>query len=202
MSLYQVGNVVLFEGRVGIIRFCGNLFDDGNNNDKIFAGIETFLSDSDFGDCDGSFNNIRYFDCPPNHGMFLPTKQIERLIGTQELLEKLALQMRQNQDHSDICNKLYSKTLYWYYNRLSKRWDIVHKTALSNTNNNANVCVVRDCNGKRFVANKVDLYDRPPTDELSLTQVIELTMKVFSQSMKNNARSAVDKNVNSVCMCE
>ena len=185
MSSYRVGDVVLFGSRVGIIRYYGKLHNDLKNKNTIYAGIETFMTDNDYGNCDGTFNNIRYFNCASNHGVFIDTKQIKRVISKQELLEKLSsLSMKQQQipaENKNIFKKFHSEQLAFYHNQTSKKWDIVYKIKQSQAKRN--VWIVKDYNGKEYIANKKNLYSIPPSDKLSLTQVISLVMNVLSQSM-------------------
>ncbi|KIW06310.1 uncharacterized protein PV09_02775 [Verruconis gallopava] len=62
---FKVGQKVqIADGRVGIVRFIGEVsFKEGQ-----WMGLE--LEDPD-GKNDGSVRGERYFDCPPNHGLFI-----------------------------------------------------------------------------------------------------------------------------------
>ena len=82
-----------------------------------------------------------------------------------------------------IFSKLYSKNLAWYYNRWKNEWDIVYK--IKTTKNNENFWIVKDCDGKEYVANKRDLHDTPPTDKFTTIKVFNLIMNKLSQSIKN-----------------
>ena len=157
------------------------------------------MSDNDYGNCDGTFKTVRYFHCRPNHGIFIPAKEIKRVIKRQELLEKLViLQMQQQRiatENNEILQRFSSKKLAWHYNQITKKWDIVYKMAMSNTNENS--WIVKDCNEKQYVVDEENLYNTPPSDELSLTQTIELTMNALSQSMSIDLSTM---NVASVCV--
>ena len=65
LSDYQVGQtVVLADGRNGTVQFIGNTqFAPGD-----WVGVE--LDDAS-GKNDGAVQGQRYFDCPPEHGMFI-----------------------------------------------------------------------------------------------------------------------------------
>ncbi|KAF2803490.1 uncharacterized protein BDZ99DRAFT_426855, partial [Mytilinidion resinicola] len=74
MSDFKVGQTVaLLDGRQAVIRFIGTLhIADGQ-----FIGVE-FADPS--GKNDGSVRGERYFDCPPNHGMFMRASNIAEVI--------------------------------------------------------------------------------------------------------------------------
>ena len=183
MSSLGIGNVVLFGNRVGIIRYYGKV----DQSDTVYAGIETFMSDGDYGNCDGRLNNIRYFNCKPNHGVFVNEKEIKRVITQKELLEKLSLlQTKQNKilkENEDCYQSFYSKPLCWYFDKLIRKWDIVYK--IKKCKENRNNWIVKDCNGKCYVLNNNDLYFKPPSDKISLNEATRMTVQVLTQSIRN-----------------
>ncbi|XP_023014415.2 uncharacterized protein isoform X1 [Leptinotarsa decemlineata] len=63
--------VITPEGRVrgGRVRYIGAMI----SQDEQFVGVQ--LSNPD-GYCDGSYNNRRYFQCEPYHGIFVPFKKV------------------------------------------------------------------------------------------------------------------------------
>jgi dynactin 1 len=65
MSQYKLGQrVEIADGRQGIVRFVGETeFKEGE-----WLGLEL---DNDSGKNDGSVRGERYFDCAPNHGLFI-----------------------------------------------------------------------------------------------------------------------------------
>ena len=199
MSTVGIGNVVLFGTRVGIIRYHGKV----DESDTIYAGIETFLSDSDYGDCDGRLNNIRYFNCKPNHGIFVNEKEIKRIITQQELLEKLSLlQAKQKKivKENEDCHQAFdSKSLCWYFDKLLKQWNIVYK--IEESKENENFWIVQDCNGKRYAINNNHLYAKPPSDKIRLNEAIRTTVQVLSQSMNTDEQSKKKTNVCAICCC-
>ena len=69
----QVGQRVLVGGAVaGVVRFVGGVhFTSG-----IFIGVEL---DEGKGKNDGSFDGVRYFDCPEGHGLFAPPSIVSLL---------------------------------------------------------------------------------------------------------------------------
>ena len=191
MSSYHVGDVVLFGNRVGIVRYYGKLLHDPKNDNNVYAGIETFMTNCDYGNCDGTFDNVRYFNCAPNHGIFVDAKEIICSIDKQELLGKLGSQQQHSEQtetenkHND--NSIYqtftSKTLAWYYNRWNNEWDIVYKMEISEEN--SNFWIVKDYNGKNYVANKHDLHDTPPSSKLTITQVFSLLKDRLAKLFEN-----------------
>ncbi|OCT79519.1 CAP-Gly domain-containing linker protein 4 isoform X1 [Xenopus laevis] len=68
----KIGDRVLIAGqKVGILRFCGSTeFASGQ-----WAGIEM---DESEGKNDGSIGGVKYFKCPPKHGIFAPLSKISR----------------------------------------------------------------------------------------------------------------------------
>ena len=190
-SSYQVGDVVLFGNRIGIICYCGTLHDD-DHGDEIYAGIETLMtkSDIDYGNCDGTFNNVRYFNCKENHGTFIKIKNINCTIqfDNQQLLSKLGLNVFEFQSDNS------QRSLAWYYNRWNNKWDIVYK--IEEREQGSIFCNVKDCNGKIFVVNKRDLHNKAPTDKLTQIQSSNLIMNTLSKLFQNVNVDNESQNVN------
>ncbi|CAF3924289.1 unnamed protein product [Rotaria sordida] len=69
-SSLTVGNRVLVNGlKSGILRYIGTVkFADGQ-----FCGVELDQPD---GKHDGQIKDVRYFQCPPNHGIFVPCDKV------------------------------------------------------------------------------------------------------------------------------
>jgi len=79
----ETGSVVyLHSGFIGCVRWIGTL----PNSTDIFVGVK--LSEGS-GDSDGIFNNVRYFKCPPNKGLFVPQSDIRKIITPEDLLTRL-----------------------------------------------------------------------------------------------------------------
>jgi len=79
----RIGDVVLVDDRVGVVRYVGPLHLDKS----IHFGIEIKGQPLEDGH-DGTLDNARYFQVTQGHGIF--TKEIDRVIRPEELLEKLA----------------------------------------------------------------------------------------------------------------
>ncbi|XP_037550675.1 CAP-Gly domain-containing linker protein 4 [Nematolebias whitei] len=77
------GERVLVAGqRTGIVQFCGKTsFAPG-----IWLGIEL---DKPSGKNDGSVGGVRYFSCPPKHGVFAPPSRVQRIHGSVDCLSEL-----------------------------------------------------------------------------------------------------------------
>ena len=73
MEGLQVGQRVMVGGAVaGVVRFVGDVhFTSGT-----FIGVEL---DERKGKNDGSFDSVRYFDCPEGHGLFAPPSKVSLL---------------------------------------------------------------------------------------------------------------------------
>ena len=140
MSSLNVGSVVLFGSRVGIVRYYGKL---PVNVNKIYAGIEIFMTDSDYGNCDGTFNNVRYFSCPPKHGIFVEADEIKRTIGSEELLEKLVtLHTRQQKLESE--NKRLSSSCDSYVRRAAHRDHSIREMVKQETQFNNEIAILKE----------------------------------------------------------
>jgi len=72
-----IGDKVIISGQRGILKFCGPTeFASGH-----WAGIE--LNDA-VGKNDGSVASIRYFDCQPKHGIFVPLSRVRKAAEADE----------------------------------------------------------------------------------------------------------------------
>ncbi|KAF6729037.1 CAP-Gly domain-containing linker protein 4 [Oryzias melastigma] len=83
-SELRLGERVLVVGqRTGVIQFCGKTsFAPG-----IWLGIEL---DKPNGKNDGSVGGVRYFSCPPKHGVFAPPSHVQRIHGSVDCLSELS----------------------------------------------------------------------------------------------------------------
>ena len=112
-------DVVLITGfRVGIVRYRGNII--GHNNNNIFVGIEIFMTDSQNGNCDGSYNGQRYFQCDIKRGIFIQETKIQRIITSEELLNKLVkineekkLLQEENKRYEVMADLYLKKSIEW-----------------------------------------------------------------------------------------
>mmetsp|Transcript_23887 Transcript_23887/g.37919 ORF Transcript_23887/g.37919 Transcript_23887/m.37919 type:complete len:362 (-) Transcript_23887:231-1316(-) len=123
MVVCNLNDVVLLTGfRVGVVRYRGNIV--GRN--AIHVGIEIFMSDSEEGDCDGSYQGRQYFQCSKSRGLFIPETSVQRIITAEELLNKL---IRANEDKKNLQqeNENYEVSLKLYLKK-SSQW----KEALAN----------------------------------------------------------------------
>ncbi|KAM4724017.1 CAP-Gly domain-containing linker protein 4 isoform 4-T11 [Anableps anableps] len=82
-SEVRQGERVLVAGqRTGVVQFCGKTsFAPG-----IWLGIEL---DKPSGKNDGSVGGVRYFSCPPKHGVFAPPSRVQRIHGSVDCLSEL-----------------------------------------------------------------------------------------------------------------
>lgn len=80
----KVGTVVLLPRKfIGTVKWIGNL---GEDKEGVFLGIK--LSEGS-GDCDGTFNNVKYFHAPNNKALFCPKDEVKQTISGEELLQRL-----------------------------------------------------------------------------------------------------------------
>ncbi|XP_013865300.1 CAP-Gly domain-containing linker protein 4 isoform X3 [Austrofundulus limnaeus] len=79
----RLGERVLVAGqRTGVVQFCGKTsFAPG-----VWLGIEL---DKPSGKNDGSVGGVRYFSCPPKHGVFAPPSRVQRIHGSVDCLSEL-----------------------------------------------------------------------------------------------------------------
>ncbi|KAG2468126.1 CLIP4 protein, partial [Polypterus senegalus] len=78
----NLGDRVIIAGqKVGTLRFCGATEFAGGQ----WAGVEL---DEPEGKNNGAVGGIRYFRCPPNHGIFAPLSKITRVSDRKETLMK------------------------------------------------------------------------------------------------------------------
>ncbi|KAM7404020.1 hypothetical protein PAMA_004439 [Pampus argenteus] len=80
----RLGERVLVVGqRTGVVQFCGKTsFAPG-----FWLGIEL---DKPSGKNDGSVGGVRYFSCPPKHGVFAPPSRVQRIHGSVDCLSELS----------------------------------------------------------------------------------------------------------------
>lgn len=79
----RLGERVLVVGqRTGVVQFYGKTsFAPG-----LWLGIEL---DKPSGKNDGSVGGVRYFSCPPKHGVFAPPSRVQRIHGSVDCLSEL-----------------------------------------------------------------------------------------------------------------
>ncbi|XP_028250810.1 CAP-Gly domain-containing linker protein 4 isoform X2 [Parambassis ranga] len=79
----RLGERVLVVGqRTGVVKFYGKTsFAPG-----LWLGIEL---DNPSGKNDGSVGGVRYFSCPPKHGVFAPPSRVQRIHGSVDCLSEL-----------------------------------------------------------------------------------------------------------------
>jgi len=96
----KVGDVVLLRKRgLGILRYKGPLHcDDGN---VTWLGVELKTPD---GKNDGTVQNKKYFNCAPNHGVFV--QQVKRKIEPAELLSKIEKLKSENDQIGILKNEI------------------------------------------------------------------------------------------------
>eukprot|EP00066_Takifugu_rubripes_P001270 XP_003962357.1 PREDICTED: CAP-Gly domain-containing linker protein 4 isoform X1 [Takifugu rubripes] len=78
------GERVLVAGqRTGVVKFCGKT----NFAPGLWLGIKL---DKPSGKNDGSVGGVRYFSCPPKHGVFAPPSRVQRIHGSVDCLSDLS----------------------------------------------------------------------------------------------------------------
>ncbi|CAI5695490.1 CAP-Gly domain-containing linker protein 4 isoform X2 [Oreochromis niloticus] len=82
-SEVRLGERVLVVGqRTGVVQFYGKT----NFAPGLWLGIEL---DKPSGKNDGSVGGVRYFTCPPKHGVFAPPSRVQRIHGSVDCLSEL-----------------------------------------------------------------------------------------------------------------
>ncbi|CAK6962080.1 CAP-Gly domain-containing linker protein 4-like isoform X1 [Scomber scombrus] len=80
----RLGERVLVVGqRTGVVQFYGKT----NFAPGLWLGIEL---DKPSGKNDGSVGGVRYFSCPPKHGVFAPPSRVQRIHGSVDCLSELS----------------------------------------------------------------------------------------------------------------
>merc|ERR1719184_3931 len=96
----KVGDVVLLRKRgLGILRYKGPLHCDEDN--VTWLGVELKTPD---GKNDGTVQNKKYFNCAPNHGVFV--QQVKRKIEPAELLSKIEKLKSENDQIGVLKNEI------------------------------------------------------------------------------------------------
>jgi len=96
----KVGDVVLLRKRgLGILRYKGPLHCDDAK--VTWLGVELKTPD---GKNDGTVQNKKYFNCPPNHGVFV--QQVKRKIEPAELLSKIEKLKSENDQIAVLKNEI------------------------------------------------------------------------------------------------
>ena len=77
-----LGDVVLLsQQRVAVVKWIGKLPDQVG----VYYGVEIRMTEGPLGNCDGTLNDVRYFDCAPSCGLFTKYDEIERRISPSEV---------------------------------------------------------------------------------------------------------------------
>lgn len=98
----EKNQVVLLTGAmVGTIKFIGKLKVSGNEELRI--GVK--LGEGS-GDSDGTFQGVQYFDAPPNGALFVPAKDIQKIIKPEDLLAKIVLLNKKKKNNAAEISKL------------------------------------------------------------------------------------------------
>ncbi|XP_035529600.1 CAP-Gly domain-containing linker protein 4-like isoform X2 [Morone saxatilis] len=97
----RLGERVLVVGqRTGVVQFYGKTrFAPG-----LWLGIKL---DKPSGKNDGSVGGVRYFSCPPKHGVFAPPSRVQRIHGSVDCLSELS-SSRLSQPHSGTIRRSLS----------------------------------------------------------------------------------------------
>ncbi|XP_055630390.1 uncharacterized protein LOC129771090 isoform X2 [Toxorhynchites rutilus septentrionalis] len=71
----HLAKVIARNGRVvvGRVRYIGPLAGNSGDPDEYFVGLQL---PNNLGDCDGSIDGRKFFDCEPQHGIFVPFKKV------------------------------------------------------------------------------------------------------------------------------
>lgn len=79
----HLAKVIAKNGRivVGRVRYVGPIVSHSTADANACANhdLETFVGlqlSSGIGDCDGTYEGRRFFECKPHHGLFVPFKKI------------------------------------------------------------------------------------------------------------------------------
>lgn len=116
MVICTEDDVVLMTGfRVGVVRFRGKV----NGHNETFVGIEIFMSDSQNGNSDGSYNGVRYFKCDSKRGIFMEESKVQRIITGEELLNKL-VKVNEQKKVLDQENKNYEVMADLYLKKINQ----------------------------------------------------------------------------------
>jgi len=91
------GDVILTSrGLIGVVKYIGPL----QGSEAEFFGIK--LGEGS-GECNGSFRGVKYFECPPNKGLFIDRSEIKKVITSGQLLDKVvALNKKLKQQNAEI----------------------------------------------------------------------------------------------------
>ncbi|KAK7905239.1 hypothetical protein WMY93_017846 [Mugilogobius chulae] len=102
-SEVHLGDRVLVVGqRTGVVQYCGETsFAPG-----LWLGIEL---DKPSGKNDGSVGGVRYFSCPPKHGVFAPPSRVQRIHGSVDCLSELS-SARLSHSFSGSMRRTFSST--------------------------------------------------------------------------------------------
>jgi len=97
---WKLGDVVLLKrGMIGVIKYIGTLTGQPGQ----YLGIK--LGEGS-GDTDGTFRAVRYFECTPGKGMFVPPEDVKKVITAEMLLEKVVALSKKIKLHRHDISKL------------------------------------------------------------------------------------------------
>ena len=88
-----------------------------------------------------------------------------------------------------LFSTIFSQRLAWFYNNVSKQWDIVYKVEPSSEN--SNFWIVTDCNEYYYAVNKNNLRSIPPNDQLSVKQVITTILHALSEKFAETTVTSI-----------
>jgi len=98
----EKNQVVLIKGAlVGTIKYIGKLPIDGEEKNRV--GIK--LGEGS-GDSDGSYGGVRYFDAPNSGAIFVPPTEIQKIIRSEELLDKIVQLNKKKKNNNAELSKL------------------------------------------------------------------------------------------------
>jgi len=96
----MIGDVVLLRKRgLGIVRYKGPIHCD--DKQVTWLGVELKTAD---GKNDGTVQNKKYFNCPPNHGVFV--QQVKRKIEPAELLSNIEKLKKDNDQIPELKSEI------------------------------------------------------------------------------------------------
>ncbi|CAL8271573.1 unnamed protein product [Merluccius merluccius] len=120
----RLGERVLVVGqRTGVVQFYGQTsFAPG-----LWLGIEL---DKPSGKNDGSVGGVRYFSCPPKHGVFAPPSRVQRIHGSVDCLSELS-SSRLNRPLTGTIRRSFSTST-----AIATQKDSGHKSPVNRTRSN------------------------------------------------------------------
>ncbi|XP_068195430.1 CAP-Gly domain-containing linker protein 4 isoform X2 [Antennarius striatus] len=119
----RLGERVLVVGqRTGVVQFCGKTsFAPG-----LWLGIRL---DKPSGKNDGSVGGVRYFSCPPKHGVFAPPTRVQRIHGSVDCLSELTSSRLSHSFSGSICRSLSTSSAIATLKETSKKGSVARNTS-------------------------------------------------------------------------